>query len=211
MDIEIIPGILEKDWQEIERKIKLAREFSNIIHIDLIDGKFAENSTFLDPSPFEKYTKENIFELHMMAHEPLNYLDSFAKVGFRRFIGHVEQMSDQVEFVAKGQLLGEVGLAIDTKTPVSEIKVPFDDLDALLVMTVNAGYSGQKFNEQMLNKVKEIRRSSWLPIEVDGGINDETILTCKNAGVNRFVTTSFIFEDKNPQKQYQKLQELLNN
>lgn len=207
MGYRIIPGILEKDWPVIEMKIQQVLPFAKAIHIDLIDGKFASNTTFLDPTPFKKYTYNIPFELHMMVEEPINYLKPWADVGFKRFIGHVEQMSDQVEFVAQAQLLGEVGLAVDEITPLSAVKVPFDDLDTLLFMTVKAGTSGQAFEEACLKKVKKAREKTNIPIEVDGGINDKTIKKAKDAGVSRFVTTTFIFQGQDPEGRYKKLQE----
>lgn len=202
----IIPGILEKEWSDIEKKIEVVRPFAKAIHVDLLDGKFAPNTTFIDPSPFKKFSHEIFFEVHMMVDNPIQYLQSFADAGFKRFLGHVEKMPDQVEFVAKAQILGEVGLAIDGKTPVEAIKVPFDDLDCLLVMTINAGFSGQQFMPEHLEKVKSLREKTLIPIEIDGGVNDQTILLAKEAGVNRFVATSFLFGVETPQIQYQKLQ-----
>src|SRR3989344_4983209 len=201
MDYRIIPGILEKDWPSIERKIQQVLPFAKAIHIDLIDGKFAPNTTFLDPAPFKKYTNDIPFELHLMVDEPINYLDSWADAGFRRFIGHIEKMSDQVEFVAKAQLLGEVGLGVDQDSQLDAIEVPFSDLDILLFMTVKAGFSGQEFVEKNLDKIKTAREKSFIPIEVDGGINDQTILQVKESGADRFVATSFIFKET-PQEQY---------
>ncbi|QQG40779.1 MAG: hypothetical protein HYV37_00445 [Candidatus Levyibacteriota bacterium] len=206
--LEIIPGILEKTWEEAEKKIEMLSPFAKVMHIDLLDGKFAPNTTFLDPKPFKKYSKDIFFELHMMVEEPVQYLKPFADAGFRRFLGHVEKMSDQAEFVAQGQLLGEVGLAIDGKTTIDDIKVPYDDLDCLLVMTINAGFSGQQFMPKHLEKVKALRskiQNQFFPIEVDGGVNDLTIVQAKNAGANRFVATSFLFGQENPQKQFQAL------
>ena len=138
---EIIPGILEKDWDSIQRKIELVKPFAKTIHIDIIDGKFAPNTTFLDPKPFEKYSKDIFFELHMMVEEPINYLKPFADAGFKRFLGHIEKMSNQAEFVAQGQMLGEVGLAVDGETPLHEVGVSIDDLDALVIMAIKAGFS----------------------------------------------------------------------
>lgn len=207
--MEIIPGILEKEWIEIEKKIELVKPFAKTIHIDIIDGKFASNPTFLDPLPFASYTKDIFFEAHLMVDEPIEYLKPFAHAGFRRFLGHIEKMSDQVEFVAQAQLLGEVGLAIDTATSVGAIEVPFEDLDCLLIMTVKAGFSGQQFLQEMLTKVKTIRSKTRLPIEVDGGINDTTIPQAIKAGANRFVATSFIFENENPNNQFQLLNSCL--
>lgn len=222
--MEVIPGILERDWSEIERKINLVKPFAKTIHIDIIDGKFAPNTTFIDPLPFAKYTQDLFFELHLMVENPIQYLKPFANAGFKRFIGHVEQMPDQAEFIAQAQLLGEVGLAIDGPTSLDSIKVPYGDLDCILIMTIKAGASGQEFNQEYLKKIEILRSAqddpsasrrcpeghSGLAIEVDGGINDRTAVLAKDAGANRFVSTSFIFSHQDPQKQYKKLkQEIL--
>lgn len=213
---EIIPGILEKDWLEIERKLEFVKPFAKTIHIDIIDGKFAPNATFLDPKPFAQYSNPStgsglFFEVHLMVEEPINYLKPFADAGFKRFLGHIEKMSDQVEFVAQGELLGEVGLAIDGPTDLSTVKVPYEDLDTILVMTIKAGESGQEFNREYLEKVKILKRvqddtKADMKIGVDGGISDKTIVQAWNAGASRFVANSFIFNSQNPQAQYQLLQ-----
>jgi len=201
---EIIPGILEKDWSEIEKKIELVRGFAKTIHVDIIDGKFAPNTTFLDPKPFTKYTNDFLFEVHLMVKEPINYLEPFSAAGFKRFIGHIEHMSSQTEFVAKGELLGEVSLALDAKTPLESLEANYEDLDFMLIMGVKAGLSGQVFMSEVLQKATKIRDSFPIPVEIDGGINDLTIIQAKKAGAERFVTTSFIFSG-NPLTNYQKL------
>lgn len=204
---EIIPGILEKNWNEIERKLEIVKSFAKVVHIDIIDEKFASNLTFLDPLPFSKYSQELFFEVHMMVEDPIQYLKSYAKAGFKRFIGQVEKMPDQEEFVAQAQLLGEVGLAIDGPTDLSLIKVPYADLDYVLVMTIKAGESGRAFMPEYLEKVRQIRaKNGFLSIEVDGGINDKTLVLAKDAGANRFVSTSFIFGSQDPKGQYDLLQ-----
>jgi len=213
--LEIIPGILEKEWSEIERKINLVKPFAKSVHIDIIDGKFSPSTTFLDPAPFAKYTKDLLFEVHLMVEEPINYLKTFAGAGFKRFLGHVEKMSDQAEFVAQGQLLGEVGLAIDGPTDLSAVKVSYSDLDSIFIMGIKAGESGQVFVPEYLKKMEILRRQLAdqndirIPIEIDGGINDKTITQAKNAGANRFIANSFIFNSQNPQVQYKLLEEKL--
>lgn len=211
--IEIIPGILEKEWSEIEKKIKIIKPFAKTIHIDLLDGKFAPNTTFLDPKPFAKYSQDIFFELHMMVDNPEQYIKPFADAGFKRFIGQIENMPDIASFVAEGQLWGEVGLALDGQSGIETITVPYEDLDFLFVMTVNAGYSGQQFKKEYLEKVRAIRAKNPvtskgvpLSIEVDGGINDETIVLAKQAGATRAVATSFLFKSQNPHEQYTLLQ-----
>jgi len=193
---KIIPGILEKDWSKIEKKLEIVKSFAKVAHIDIIDGKFAPGATFLDPNPFSKYSQELFLEVHLMVENPVWYLESFAKAGFKRFIGQIEKMPDQAEFVAKAKALGEVGIAVDGPTKLSEINVPYKDLDCILIMTIKAGESGQKFNAECLKKIKAIYSvASGIKIEVDGGINDRTILLARNAGASRFASTSFIFNN----------------
>lgn len=215
----IIPGILENQWSEIEKKIEIIRQFSNTAHIDFIDGKFAPNTTFLDIEPFQKYSKDlpageaGLFlEAHLMVENPLQYLESLANAGFRRFLGHVEKMSNLEEFVARGELLGEVGLAIDNQTDIEKVNIPYQDLDCLLLMGVKAGYSGQEFIPNILERIRKIReKNETILIEVDGGVNDKNIKGIKNAGANRFVVTSFLFKEGEPSNNYETLSNLISS
>lgn len=224
---EIIPspGTANKNFSDVEKKVEAVKPFVRSIHVDICDGKFANNTTFADPDPFKDYIKKMaatersgwvaedkgiIFEVHLMVEEPINYIKKWADAGFTRFIGHIEKMASQEEFVAEAQLYGEAGLAIDKQTPVDAITVPFADLDAFLVMTIQAGFSGQIFEEALLEKVKKVHSDNPdLPIEVDGGINDETIAPAAASGANRFVATSFLFNMETPEKQYQLLKQKL--
>lgn len=210
---EIIPspGTEDKDWTAIEHKIELVRPFIRTLHIDITDGKFVPNTTFMDPAPFKKYADEILLEVHLMTENPLQYLKPFANAGFKRFIGQIEKMPDVAEFVAQGQLLGEVGLAIDGPTSVDVLSnIPLDDLDCVLLYTgEQAGKSGGTLLPERLEKVKELRSRSHLPIEADGGISDTTIVQAKEAGITRFVVTSFIFNHENPQEQFKKLQKMM--
>jgi ribulose-phosphate 3-epimerase len=206
LELEIIPGVLEQDWDAIEKKIKLVKPFTKTVHIDLLDGKFAPNTTWMDPQPFKRYTDDLLFEVHLMVENPLQYLKPFADAGFKRFIGQIEHMPDIEAFIAQGELLGEVGLALDTQTSVDKITVSYEDLDFLFIMTVKAGFSKQAFLPGMLEKVKQIRKkSAFIPIEIDGGVSDAIILQAKEAGATRFVSTGFLFGENNPHEQYKKL------
>jgi ribulose-phosphate 3-epimerase len=206
---EIIPspGTADKTFEEIEKKLNAVKGIAKTVHIDVIDGKFADNKTFADPSPFKQYAEDFILEIHLMVEEPINYVKQWADAGARRFIGQIEKMHDQVKFVADTQLLGEVGLALDLQTPVDHIKVPFIDLDSVLVMGVKAGFSGQAFNEDAMVKVKELRDKTDVPIEVDGGINERTIHIARTLGADRFVASSFLFDiGESPQAQLRLLE-----
>lgn len=207
---DIIPGILEQEWDAIERKIEQVKPFAHTIHIDLIDGMFAPTTTFADPEPFKKYTKDTFFELHLMVEEPSSYIEAWSKAGFQRFLGHVEHMSDQAAFVAKASEVGEVGLVLDGQTPVDAIHVSWDDLDTILLMMIHAGASGQQFQPQQLQKVETLAAKTLLPLEVDGGIDERTILEAAKKGATRFVTTSYLFQQGiTPQEQYVHLLKLL--
>lgn len=209
--LEVIPGILEKDWEGVEEKIRLLSPFAKILHIDIIDGKFAPNTTFLDPSPFARYASDFLLELHMMVDNPVDYIDEWVEVGFRRMLGHIEGMEDIEEFKSRCKELGvEAGLVIDGPTAVDEVLDYIDDsLDAILVMTIKAGFSGQAFLPEHLEKVKALRSQTSLPIEVDGGVSIETIKLAKEAGATRFACTSAIFGQPDPHKAYLALQQAI--
>lgn len=209
--LEIIPspGTETKEWEGIEKRLQIVSPFVKTVHIDIVDGKFASNKTFADPAPFAPFTKDTLFEVHLMVDEPIHYIDSFAKVGFKRFIGQVEKMSSQEEFVAKAQEIGEAGLALDGKTAVDAITVPLIDLDMLLIMTINAGFSGQTLIPETLEKVKKLSEKKEVPIEIDGGVNAKTITLGYASGATRFVMTSAIFNAANPEEAFINLSALL--
>lgn len=213
---EIIPGILAASLDEIEKKIERVRPFATTLHIDLMDGSFAQNTTYLDPTSFAKYSQDFFLEVHMMVDDPLSYLKPFADAGFKRFMGHVEKMKNVEEFVSQGQLSGEVGLYLDGPTPLESITVPLEDLDSIGIFTAKkVGFSGQPFEQETLKKIQAIRgknilnaRGLPLAIEVDGGINEKTLLLAKEAGASRFVCSSALFAKENIQQAFNSLQKL---
>ena len=202
--IEVIPGIFEKDFQRIAERAALIAPFVDWIHIDIADNRLVPNSSFLDPSPFKKLIQETgkKFELHMMIENPLEISGSWIGVGFKRLLIHIESVlkfdggSSKVENEMRRLKLEkiEVGLAVDKETNIEEVFPYLDDVDCVLIMTIQAGFSGQQFIPEMLDKVRVIReRKPDLPIEVDGGINDETAKMAVVAGATRLVSTSAIF------------------
>jgi len=208
---EIIPGILEKDWEAIEEKLKKIKTFARSAHIDIIDGKFADNKTFFDPNPFKKYSSDLLLEVHLMVDNPIQYLKPFASSGFKRYIGHVEKMPNVADFIAEGQTLGEVGLALDGPTDINIINdVNLNDLDCLLIYaSEKVGFAGPPMMPERLEKVKELRARTDIPIEVDGGIKDHNLLMALSVGATRFVATSFIWNSNDPKSNYEKLEQLL--
>lgn len=198
---EIIPGpgTQINDWATMREKIVQVLPFATSIHIDLVDGKFANNKSFFDPKPFAEFADQVILEAHFMTDNPIQYIKPFADAGFKRFIGHIEKMPSIPEFVAEGELYGEVGLAIDGPTPLENLDLPLEDLDVVLIYTgERAGFSGATMMPDRLEKVKILRqRDPFIPIEIDGGVNDKTIVAAQKAGVTRFVSTGFIYGASN--------------
>jgi len=211
--IEVIPGIFEKDFQLIRERAKLVAPFIDWIHIDIADNRLVSNSSFLDPSPFKKLIQETgkKFELHMMIENPVSVSDEWVNAGFQRLLWHMEgiiKTSDVRLKIAEIRGRGvEVGLAVDKETPVESVLPYLDDVDCVLVMTIQAGFSGQQFIPEMLDKARVIReRKPGLPIEVDGGINYETAKLAVAAGATRLVSTSYIFNSGNIREAINRLQ-----
>lgn len=223
--IEVIPAILEKEFPEIEKKVRLISGLVDWVQIDIADNTLVPNTTFLDPEPFSSlinrqtrfvtshkpgldeldnspgspsYIKRGLggvnLELHMMVKDPLMYLERFASAGFKRFFTHVE--GDFVpEYIEKCYQLGvEVGLAIDGPTDFERIHKYMDNIDAVLVMAIEAGESGRPFREDTVEKIKKIREVDFeIPIAVDGAMNDVNAAKVVSAGATRINSNSFIF------------------
>lgn len=212
-------GTQNKTWEDVEKKLLIAKEFAKVVHVDIIDEKFAPGATptFMDPKPFAAYKDTFILEAHFMTENPIQYIKPFADAGFKRFIGHIEKMTNIAEFIAEGELYGEVGIAIDAPTPLDKLHdVNLEDLDFITIMTVKAGISGQAFLEDQLEKIKKIRAkvnkqvlSPEFGIEVDGGINAETIKLAQEAGANRFSVTSAIFGEEKPKDAFERLRGII--
>lgn len=214
LELEVIPGPGTQihDWETMRQKIELVKPFAKTVHIDIVDGKFTANNNLIDPAPFAAYTKDMLFEVHLMTENPIQYLESWAKAGFKRFIGQIEKMPDIPAFVAKAEQLGEVGLAIDGPTPLSALNDEFlEDVDVIHIYTSDqAGFSNKPFDPSRLEKVKALRaKAAYLPIEIDGGVNDKTIVDAKQAGATRFVTTGFLFGSTNSATQFALLEKSL--
>ena len=208
---EVIPGINEVEWVDVEKKLHQILPFTKTVHIDLMDGMFVPRKTFGTPQAFAPYTDKALFEVHMMVKNPIQHLRAWADAGFERFLGHVETMPDPTEFVAQAQQYGAAGLAIDGPTSIEALNsLNLNTLDCLLIMTIKAGESGRAFQAELLEKVKKIKQThGYLPIEVDGGINNETIVAAKDAGASRFVTTSSLFGSQNIKEEYENLTSLI--
>lgn len=212
MKYSIIPAILEYTNEAIIRKLELASTFSNHLHIDIIDESFSDKTILPHPQLFAPYTSELFLELHMMVKDPKRLVTAYSVAGFKRFLGHIEYMPDQKEFITLVTgLQKEAFLALDLETSTGALEQGLEsNLQGLLCMDVAAGKSGQPFNGQVLKKIEELRRRfPDSDIEVDGGIDDKSILQAKESGANIFAATSAIFMQQSPASAYQNLERAL--
>lgn len=198
--IDVIPGILEKEWSSIEEKLGLVTGLVEWVQVDIADNTLVPNETFLQfvkLDQLDKFDKLN-FEAHLMVANPEKYIKHLADAGFKRLIAHVE-CSDLRMFLEQSEYEHvEVGIAIDGATPVEQAEPFLEEVDLALVMTIEAGFSGQEFMTETVEKIKAIHEHfPDLPIEVDGGINDKTAKVAIDAGATRLVSTSFLFKDPN--------------
>jgi ribulose-phosphate 3-epimerase len=198
--VEIIPAILTNDPAELRRLIDLCEGLVERVSIDIIDGKFANNKT-IDPGFLGEIDTNLKIDFQLMVEEPVNWVERCVRGGADRIIGHVEKMTDQVQFLGKVQEVGaKVGLALDLATPVSEIDTAIlTSLDVVLVMSVPAGFGGQKFHTPALdkiNKLNEIRSNDNTPyrIQDDGGITLESIYNVHKVGADEVSIGRKVFD-----------------
>ncbi len=207
--VEIIPAILENNFSEIEKKIRSVESLVEWAQIDLLDGTLMPNSTFADPAPFATLKTPVKLELHLMVKDPLRYLARFANAGFKRFFAHVE--GDYVDdYIIECNRLGvEVGLAIDGATQFEKIHKYIINLDVVLVMAIDAGFSGRPFREDTIEKIKKIRNLDFeIPIAVDGAMDDVNAKKVIAAGATRINSNSYIFGGYDVKMAIEKLKNL---
>lgn len=188
--IKIIPAILTNDPNELREMISRCEGVVERVSIDIIDGKFADNKT-MDPSMLADIDTNLKLDFQLMVYEPVNWIEKCKSAGADRIIGHIEHMSSQIDFVGKVQEVGAyIGLGLDLHTPVSKLDPTIlNNLDVVLVMSVPAGFGGQKFRKEVIKKIKrlsEIRERDNTPykMQVDGGINIDNIMQIRKTGAD---------------------------
>lgn len=197
--VEVIPTIIAKDFDEIQEKIKKVEPYVDWVQLDVMDGQFVENTTWNNPADLKELETSLNLEVHLMIKEPEQYIDQWISSGVKRIIFHIESTSKTKEIISqiKQANLG-VGLAINPETSVDVIDQFIDQLDLVLVMTVNPGRGGQEFLKQSLGKIKQLRvKYKRVKIGVDGGINLETAPEVIQAGANLLASGTAIFKSDN--------------
>lgn len=196
--IKVSPSVIAADQCRLKEEIKKAEEAgADMWHIDVMDGHFVPNIT-IGPGVTKDIKKiTNLpLEAHLMITNPEKYIKDFANAGADYIIFHIEAATDKASNIIKEiKSFGKKpGISLNPGTQISAIKDLLEDLDIVLVMSVNPGFYGQKFIADVVPKIKQLRSLFKGEIAVDGGINSETAAEAVRAGADILVAGSYIFK-----------------
>ena len=203
MMVKIAPSILAANFNYLSEEVELIDKAGcDYIHCDIMDGHFVQNISFgPDVVKNIKSVTKKIIDVHLMIDPVMPYIEKFAASGADIITFHVEADKDPLNIIKKIKEFNiKAGIAIKPNTPTSSIEKILKYTDLILIMTVEPGFSGQKFLNSQLPKIKEIKKlidkmSLKIDIEVDGGINNITGRSCIKEGANILVAGSYIFEE----------------
>ncbi|MGN7453947.1 ribulose-phosphate 3-epimerase [Paenibacillus pasadenensis] len=203
----IAPSILSADFAKLGDEIAAIEQAgADWIHVDVMDGRFVPNLTFGPPviSAVRGATKLP-FDVHLMIEQPERSIADYAAAGADRITVHLEACTHLHRTLHQIKELGlPAGVAINPATPISLLEPVLEDVDLVLVMTVNPGFGGQSFIPYSLQKLRDLRSRlherglSGVSVQVDGGINPSTSALVREAGANVLVAGSFVFGHQSP-------------
>lgn len=205
--IKIAPSILSADFSKLEEQIKeVELGGADFLHLDVMDGHFVPNITFGAPviKKLRKTTKM-VFDVHLMIQNPEKYIDDFAKAGADIITVHQESTIHLHRAIQQIKQHGiKAGVALNPSTPIEQIKYVLEDVDMVLIMTVNPGFGGQSMITSMKDKIQELNsiisaKNLNIDIQVDGGVKLDNLNEVVDWGANIIVAGSAIFDSENIQ------------
>ena len=202
----VAPSVLSADFANLERDVKMIND-SNAewLHIDIMDGVFVPNISFGLPvtQAIDKHCTK-VMDVHLMIVQPDQYISAFKEAGAQILTVHYEACTHLHRTIQKIKAEGmKAGVALNPHTPVGVLEDVLQDLDLVLVMSVNPGFGGQTFIPRTIEKVKTLKRmildcGSQTLIEIDGGVNADNAKTLKDAGADVVVAGNFVFKHNDP-------------
>jgi ribulose-phosphate 3-epimerase len=215
---KIAPSLLSADFSNIEKDIKMVEEAgAHVLHIDVMDGHFVPNITF---GPFIVSAINKVatipLDVHLMIENPGDYIEAFIEAGADYLTVHAEATPHLHRVLQQIKSKGvKAGVSLNPHTPINLIENVLNDIDLVLIMSVNPGFGGQSFIPNTINKLQELQamlvknNATHIEVEVDGGIKLENIKEVAEAGCDIFVSGSGIFKADNPAKMITKMIEVL--
>lgn len=204
----VVPAVIAKRQEELEGILEKISGSADLVQLDIMDGDFVPNHSldFDFRLPQGKYT----YEAHLMVKDPDNWIESFGK-RMDTIIAHFESAATSPNTIKMIKDIGKkAALALNPETEIQQIAEYLDDLDQVLIMTVNPGFYGSPFLPEIMAKITKLRQTRpELDIEVDGGIKPETIAMVDEAGANLFVSGSYLVKSDNMQERINLLYRLI--
>ena len=216
MSVIVSPSLLSADFLHLSKDIEMVnRSQADWFHLDIMDGVFVPNISYGLPvvSQIKKMATKPL-DVHLMIVQPERYVEAFHKAGADILTVHYEACTHLHRTIQQIKAQGmKAGVSLNPHTPVSLLEDVIEDIDVVLLMSVNPGFGGQSFIERTINKVDKLKKlimesNSHTLIEIDGGVNFETGKRLVNAGADALVAGSFVFNSPDPEANIKGLKEL---